>query len=64
MRRHGWRLSLVAGAVVVAGCALKEPPTHSAVVKQALPQGTRIPGTWRAGRPRRRGRQWLAGAVQ
>jgi multidrug efflux system outer membrane protein len=61
MRRHGWRLSLVAGAVVVAGCALKEPPTHSAVVKQALPQGTRIPGTWRAGdRAGEVGNGWVA----
>ena len=61
MRRHGWSLSLVAGAVVVAGCALKEPPTHSAVVKQALPQGTRIPGTWRAGdRAGEVGNGWVA----
>ena len=49
MRRFGWHLGLFAGVAVLAGCALKEAPTHSAVVKQALPQGTHIPDAWRAG---------------
>jgi tetratricopeptide (TPR) repeat protein len=33
---------------VLAGCALKAPPTHTDVVDQALPKATRIPPTWRA----------------
>ena len=37
---------IVAGAL--AGCALKMPPTHIEVVKQALPEQTRIPPTWKA----------------
>jgi multidrug efflux system outer membrane protein len=61
MRRLSWRLGLVAGVAVLAGCALKEPPTHSAIVKQALPQGTRIPDAWRAGgRAGEVGNGWLA----
>jgi len=42
-----------AGAIVVlmaalAGCALQTPPTHTEVVDQALPEGTRIPAVWGA----------------
>ena len=32
----------------LAGCALKPAPTHTDVVEQALPTGTRIPPAWRA----------------
>jgi hypothetical protein len=34
--------------MMVAGCALKAPPTHIDVVDQALPKDTRIPPAWRA----------------
>jgi multidrug efflux system outer membrane protein len=39
----------VAAMVALAGCALKAPPTHDAVVEQALPATTRIPPAWQAG---------------
>jgi outer membrane protein, multidrug efflux system len=32
--------------VALAGCALQTPPTHTEVVDQALPEGTRIPAAW------------------
>ena len=38
----------VVAIAVLAGCALKSPPTHTDVVEQALPQTTRIPAAWRA----------------
>src|SRR5262249_49691320 len=33
---------------LLAGCALKAPPTHTDVIEQALPKSTRIPPAWRA----------------
>jgi outer membrane protein, multidrug efflux system len=42
------RATLLAAALVVAGCALKVPPTHTDVIDQALPRATRIPPVWRA----------------
>jgi outer membrane protein, multidrug efflux system len=33
-------------AALLSGCALSQPPTHSQVVTNALPQGTTIPGRW------------------
>ena len=42
---------LVAGAalaVVLAGCALRVPPTHTEVVDRALPSGTQVPPAWQA----------------
>jgi len=33
---------------VLAGCALKTPPTHKDVIDQALPTATRIPPAWHA----------------
>ncbi|MET0683542.1 MAG: TolC family protein, partial [Casimicrobiaceae bacterium] len=42
------RGALLVAAVMVAGCALKAPPTHTDVVEQALPKTTRIPPAWRA----------------
>ena len=42
------RAALLVAAVMVAGCALKAPPTHTDVVDQALPKATRIPPAWRA----------------
>ena len=42
------RAALVVAAVMLAGCALKAPPTHTDVVEQALPKATRIPPAWRA----------------
>jgi NodT family efflux transporter outer membrane factor (OMF) lipoprotein len=38
----------VLAAAVLAGCALKVPPTHTEVVDQALPTTTRIPPAWKA----------------
>ncbi len=43
------RAPLLIAAVLLSGCALKSPPTHDAVVEQALPANTRVPGAWRAG---------------
>ena len=45
------RAALLVAAVMVAGCALKAPPTHTDVVDQALPKDTRIPPAWRADSP-------------
>ncbi len=42
------RAALVVATAVIAGCALKAPPTHTDVVDQALPKATRIPPAWRA----------------
>ena len=42
------RAALFLAAVVLSGCALKSPPTHTDVVEQALPKTTRIPPAWRA----------------
>ncbi len=42
------RTALVVAAAVLAGCALKAPPTYTDVVEQALPKPTRIPPAWRA----------------
>ncbi len=42
------RAAPLVGAVVLAGCALKAPPTHTDVVEQALPKETRIPPAWKA----------------
>jgi NodT family efflux transporter outer membrane factor (OMF) lipoprotein len=41
------RAALVMVCAALAGCALQTPPTHPAVVEQALPQDTRIPPGWR-----------------
>jgi len=45
------RGSILVAVLMVAGCALKVPPTHTDVVDQALPKDTRIPPAWRAGSP-------------
>ncbi len=37
------RSALLIAAALLAGCALKTPPTHSVVVDQALPSPTRVP---------------------
>ena len=42
------RAALFVAAAMLAGCALKAPPTHTDVVEQALPKQTRIPPAWRA----------------
>jgi len=42
------RAALVMVCVALAGCALQTPPTHTAVVGQALPQDTHIPLAWQA----------------
>lgn len=42
------RSALFLVVAVLAGCALKAPPTHTDVVDQALPKTTHIPETWRA----------------
>ena len=34
--------------LALAGCALQTPPTQPEVVDRALPEGTRIPGAWKA----------------
>lgn len=39
---------LLLAAAALAGCALKTPPTHTAIVQQALPADTRVPPAWRA----------------
>lgn len=42
-------LSTVALAtLLLAGCALRTPPTHTDVVTQALPKTTQVPPTWKA----------------
>ena len=45
------RGSILVAVLMVAGCALKVPPTHTDVVDQALPKDTRIPPAWRSGSP-------------
>jgi NodT family efflux transporter outer membrane factor (OMF) lipoprotein len=45
------RANLLVAALMVAGCALKAPPTHTDVVDKALPTGTRVPPAWRADPP-------------
>jgi len=42
------RTAFLLAMALLAGCALKAPPTHIEVVDQALPKATRIPPTWRA----------------
>ena len=42
------RAALFLAAAMLAGCALKVPPTPADVVEQALPKETRIPPAWRA----------------
>lgn len=42
------RTVLLFVVALLAGCALKVPPTHPDVVDQALPKTTRIPPAWRA----------------
>jgi NodT family efflux transporter outer membrane factor (OMF) lipoprotein len=42
------RATILAAAMMVAGCALKPPPSHIDTVEQALPRNARIPPTWRA----------------
>jgi len=42
------RRAVVLAVAVLAGCALKAPPTHTDVVEQALATQTRIPPAWRA----------------
>lgn len=38
--------TLLLAALLVGGCALKEPPTHEQVLTQALPPTTQIPPRW------------------
>ena len=45
---RGRLLVAAIGAAVAAGCALKTPPPHDAVVAEALPKGTSIPAAWKA----------------
>jgi len=55
------RIAFLVASVLVAGCALKVPPTHTDVVDRALPKDTRIPPTWRAdARGGDVGNDWLA----
>jgi NodT family efflux transporter outer membrane factor (OMF) lipoprotein len=42
------RAALALAVALVAGCALKVPPTPSEVLDQALPTTTRIPPAWKA----------------
>ena len=42
------RAAVLLVTAVLAGCALKVPPTHTDVVEQALPKETRIPPAWHA----------------
>src|SRR5262249_4031096 len=42
------RAALFIAVALLAGCALKAPPTHTDVIEQALPKSTRIPPAWRA----------------
>ena len=43
------RTCYVIAVLMLAGCALKEPPTHTETVDQALPATTKIPAEWMAG---------------
>jgi len=45
---RGRRLVAVIAAALAAGCALKTPPPHEAVVAEALPKATNIPPDWKA----------------
>jgi multidrug efflux system outer membrane protein len=40
--------TLVVLNLALAGCALQTPPTQAEVLKQALPEGTQVPPTWKA----------------
>jgi outer membrane protein TolC len=42
------RATLTLAAVLLAGCALKTPPTQEQVLTQALPPGTSVPPQWTA----------------
>jgi len=42
------RALTVIALTALVGCALKEPPTHTDTVDQALPAGTEIPAAWKA----------------
>jgi multidrug efflux system outer membrane protein len=42
------RALVVVVAAVLAGCALKAPPTQSEIVDEALPPKTRVPPSWKA----------------
>lgn len=46
------RAALSLAALMLAGCALKAPPTSEQVLTQALPPGTQVPPSWTAD-PRR-----------
>jgi len=49
LRRLARESALVAAvAAMAAGCALKTPPPHDAVVAEALPKSTVIPPAWKA----------------
>jgi NodT family efflux transporter outer membrane factor (OMF) lipoprotein len=43
------RVCRLAPAAFLAACALTAPPTHTDVVRQALPATTQLPQAWRAG---------------
>ena len=47
------RTALFFVVAVLAGCALKAPPTHTDMIDQALPKGTTIPPAWKAEAQRR-----------
>jgi outer membrane protein, multidrug efflux system len=40
--------ALTLAALMLAGCALSTPPTHTEVVSQALPKTTQIPPAWKS----------------
>lgn len=40
--------ALMMAGLLLAGCALKVPPTHEQVLTQALPPGTQVPPQWTA----------------
>ena len=42
------RATLMVAALLLAGCALKTPPTQEQVLTQALPPGTSVPPQWTA----------------
>ncbi len=42
------RAGVVIAIVMLAGCALKDAPTHTDTVDRALPATTKIPSAWRA----------------
>jgi len=48
LTRAGVTLVVMLIIATAGGCALKAPPTHDAVVDQALPTSTTIPATWQA----------------